>query len=691
VRFLRFLALIAAILAVYAAQYLFDQASLEFLRSAWFSENIPFLWELPQWSGPDRQTFGLYLAGIGALLFGLAVYSWPQTTDRNRTSSAPSARYTSLPAALLTAAAVLAAALLPLYFRQNEAEPDWTHYLWVAAIGVYALGCWLADRRAGTVSAESALSDPALPISRPERSWPTFLLILAIGGLLLGWQLATVPVRVDGAEASHGLQALQIASGLESRIFASGWANTPLFAYYPAALGTKFSGDWLLGNRLAGLYAGVLTILGVWLLGCELFRRTPTEEGDTDDADADDGRSPALLAAAFTAVGYTFVHFGRMPQFLEPVAWGVLGLWALHRGVRTGSRTALGLGGLLLGLTATLYASGTVFVGIALLWWIFWLLARRDWLRQIGWGGFGAWLGGGFVFLAPFAGVWLRSPETFLARLQEASIFNAAGLVHMEGVYGVQGFNAVLLENVRRTLLTFWIFGDNSTQFGWPAPMLDSLIAPILLLGIGYLLLNLDRTQSWMLIVWLAGAVVVGGVLVIDSPNWPRLLPVLPVAGLLCALAVDRARTTLMKTVGLWMGQFSLFVAIGLLVLAGSHNWVGWYEVQTVQADAASYAGRAIRSLPTGRTAVLIDTGDEARAQWSDRTVQFLAGGPYAKRGIAITPANWPVNLPPQSSVILQPDDQALAAELQSRYPGGLFLLQRNRSGDPVLFVYQLP
>ena len=687
-RFLRFLALIAAILAVYAAQYLFDQVSLEFLRTAWFSENIPFLWELPQWSGADQQTLGLYLAGIGALLFGLAVYSWPQTTARNRTSPTPFARHTSLPAALLAGTAVLAAALLLLYFRQNEAEPDWTHYLWAAAIGVYALGNWLADRKAGAASAESDLPDPTSPVSRPERSWPTFLLILAISGLLLGWQLATVPVQVDGSEASHGLQALQIASGLESRIFASGWANTPLFAYYPAALGTILSGDWLLGNRLAGFYAGLLTILGVWLLGCELFRRTPTEEGDSDVAD--DGRSPALLAA-FTAVGYTFVHFGRMPGYLEPVAWGVLGLWALHRGARTGSRTALALAGLLLGLTATLYYSGTVFVGIALLWWIFWLLARRDWLHQMGWGGFGAWLGGGFVFLAPFAGVWLRSPGVFLARLQEASIFNGAGLVHMEGVYGVQGLNAVLLENGRRTLLTFWIFGDSSTQFGWPAPMLDSLIAPILLLGMGYLLLNLDRTQSWMLLVWLAGAVVLGGVLVIDSPHWPRLLPVLPVAGLICALAVDRARTTLMQSVGLWMGQFSLFVVIGLLVLAGSYNWVEWYEVQTVQADAASYAGRAIRSLPAGRTAVLIDTGDDRRAQWSDRTVEFLAGGPYARRGVTIHTDNWPVNLPPQSSVILQPDDQPLAAELQSRFPGGLFLLQRNRAGDPVLFVYQLP
>ncbi len=674
-RFLRFLVLIAALLAVYAAQYLFDQNSLDFLRTPWVSNNLSFLWDFSQWAAADRQSLGLYLAGIGALLFGLVAYSWPsraQPTDSP--PSTPSHPFGVGP--LLTVAGIVGGAVLLVYFQQNQTEPAWTHYLWIFAIAVYVLGSWLADGSGPSAASEAA----------PERSWPTFLLIAVIVGLLLGWQLATVPVRVDGDAASHGLQALQIAAGLEDRIFAPGWANIPLFAYYPAALGMTFSGDWLLGNRLAGLYAGLLTILGVWLLGCELFRPTPTEEDG-----ADDGRLPALLAAAFTGIGYTFVHFGRMPQYLEPVAWGVLGLWALQRGVRTGSRPTLALAGLLLGLTATLYYSGRVFGVIALLWWLWFLLARRGWLRQMGWSGFGVWAGGGFVFLAPFLGVWLRSPAAFYIRLQEISVFNPAGLIHMEGVYGVQGIGPVLLENGRRTLLTFWIFGDKSTHFGWQEPMLDSLIGPLLLLGVGYLLLNLDRLQSWQLVSWLAAVVVLGGVLTINTPFWPRLLPALPVAGLICALAVDRTRATLIQAGAHWFGQFSLFVVIGLLVLAGSHNWGEWYEAQTVYGDPESYAGRAVRSLPAERTAILIDTGDDRRAQWSDRTVQFLAGGPYARRSATIRPDNWPVNLPPQSSVILQPDDQALAAELQSRYPGGVFLLQRNRAGDPVLFVYQLP
>ena len=673
-RFLRFLVLIAAFFAVYAAQYLFDQNSLELLRTQWISENIPFLWDLSHWSSDNLQSFGLYLAGIGALLFGLAAYSW-SSASQSDDGPYPSHRFSAI-GLILAIAGLVGGAVLLVHFWQEQTEPAWTHYLWIFAIGVYVLGSWLVNGRGS-----SSLSEAA-----PERSWPAFLLIVGIVGLLLGWQLATVPVRVDGDPASHGLQALQIASGLETRIFASGWANIPLFAYYPAALGMQLSGDWLLGNRLAGFYAGLLTILGVWLLGCELFRRTPAEASDGDD-----GRLPALLAAAFTGIGYTFVHFGRMPQYLEPVAWGVLGLWALHRGVRTGSRPVLALSGLLLGLAGTLYYSGRVFALVALLWWFWFVLSRRGWLRRTGWDGFGLWIGGGSVFLAPFLGTWLRTPVAFFNRFQEVSIFNPNGLIHMEGVYGVQGLNAVALENARRTFLTFWIFGDKSTHFGWQGPMLDSLIGPLLLLGVGYLLLNLDRLQSWQLVSWLAGVMILGGVLTINTPFWPRLLSALPVAGLISALVVDRARATLMRSGAYWLGQFSLFLVLGLLVLAGSHNWIEWYELQTVYADPDSYAGRAIRSLPDERTAVLVDTGDNRRAQWSDRTIEFLAGGPYAGREVTIYTDNWPANLPPQSSVILQPDDQALAAELQSRYPGGLFLLQRNRAGDPVLYVYQLP
>lgn len=676
-RSLRLLVTLGAILAVYAGQYLVAQGSLEFLHTPWVSENLPFLWKITQWSPQDRLTLGLYVAGIGALLFGLVAVTGLGGTASDDELAAQTGANPLLRSGLLLAAGGLALALvLFLYFLNNEAEPAWSRLLWPAGIGLLVVGSWLADPPASR----------AVGQGRPERSWPAALLLLILVGFLLGWQLTSVPLRVDGDEGSHGLQALEIVAGLEEKVFGPGWANIPLIAYYPAALGITLSGDWLLGNRLAGVYAGLLTVFGVWLLGCELFRRAPDQSTGSGD-----GRMPALLAAAFTAVGYTFIHFGRIPQYLEPVAWGTLGVWALYRGVRTGSRPALVLSGLLLGLTGTLYYSGRVFGVIALLWWLWFVLARRDWLRRMGWAGFAFWAGGGTIFLAPFLGLWLRQPAAFLTRLREVSVFGESSVAHMESVFGVQGLNAVLLENIRRTALTFWLFGDKSTQFGWQEPMLDSLIAPLLLLGIGFLLLNLDRFQAWLLLTWLVGVIVLGGVVVINSPYWPRLLPALPVAGLICALAVDRVRATFARSSAPWLGQFSVVIVLGVLVLAGVNNWVDWYEAQTVYADQESVAGRAVRSLPDERTAVLIDTGSPWRAEWSDRTVAYLSGGPYAGRRVSIRPESWPVNLPPQSSVILQPDDQELAAEIQSRYPGGVFLLQRNRAGNPVVFVYQLP
>jgi len=225
VKFLRFLVLIAALLAVYAAQYLFDQSSLEFLRSPWISQNLPSLRDLAGWSPGDHQTLGLYLAGIGALFFGLVAYGWsPLSAPAD--DSPPTPHRSTLGLALLGLGVSLGAALL-IYFQQNQAEPFWTQALWLAAIVAYVLGSWLL-----TGSSTVAASAPA-----PERSWPAFAVLLAIAGFLLAWQLATVPVRVDGDPASHGLQALQIASGLEERIFAPGWANIPLLAYYPAAVG----------------------------------------------------------------------------------------------------------------------------------------------------------------------------------------------------------------------------------------------------------------------------------------------------------------------------------------------------------------------------------------------------------------------------------------------------------------------
>lgn len=685
---LRLFCLLFAALAVAGAQYLFRKVGQSPLFPPEFIAAAPFLARFEALPSTDLRNLGYLLAVIGALLFGEGAARWPSRASH--AARAAGEQFRAPPrlrlGLILQGVGVVLAGGLLIHLWRGGVENLFLHMVWLLALAAHLLGS--ARGHASTVRAADRTSSP--PSEAPERTWPLLLLILLATVVLTGWRLSTAPLRVDGDPASHGLQALEIATGQETRLFAPGWANIPLLAYYPAALGMVLSGDWLVGNRLAGVYAGLLTVFGVWLLGCELFRREPSPTGTR----ASEGNSPSLgplFAAALMAIGYTFIHFSRLPEYLEPVAWGTLSLWALHRGVRTGQRLPLALSGLFLGMAGVFYYSGRVFYVVAGAWWLGLLLTRRTWLRPLGWAGVGTWLGGLFVFLAPFAGVWLVAPQAFLTRMQEVSILRPDALAHMQGVYGVQGLGPVLLENARRAALTFHIYPDTSTHFGWQGPMLDMLNGGLLLLGIGYLLLNLDRLMSWLLLSWLFVVLFLGGVMTTNTPFWPRFLPVLPAIGLITGLTSDRWLTTLRENGGPWLESLGRSALIGLLVLAGISNWVSYYEWASVRNDPASAVGRAVHDLPDGTHVYLVDGENPARPHWGERTVEFLAGGP--SRPIVretLSPSAWPARLPPNSAVLLLPEDQALAAALQTRYPGGVYMVQRNRRGDPILFIYRV-
>jgi hypothetical protein len=486
---------------------------------------------------------------------------------------------------------------------------------------------------------------------------------------------------------------MSILSGEETRIFATGWHNRPLLAYYPSALAMLLSGDWVIGNRLAGVYAGLLTLAGVWLLGCELFRRPVLLDGFGRILQ-DDGRRTALLAAAFTGAGYTFFHFSRLPGAIEPVAWGTLALWAFVYGVRTNSRLALALGGLLLGLTILLYESGFIFLLVAILWLLCLLFARPSWLKiehgGPGWLGIGVWLAGNFVFVAPTLGYWLHAPSTPWQPLETIAIFNASLRVQVESVYGVQGLWAVLWENFRQTALTFNIYGDTSSLFGHAGPMLDPLLAPILVLGIGVVLLNLDQLLSWQLLIWLGTVIVFGGASMIDAPFWPRLLPALPAAGLILALAVDRWRASLLEIGGPWLRHVGTVLVVGVLALAAIHNWLNYYERYTIGADLTTYIGRTLRTLPSAKTPFLVV--GEGRPTWDNQQIEYLGAVPHRTLQLGeLHMERLPETLPPRSVILLFPNDQALASLLETRYPGGTYHVQRDRRSNPVLVLYELP
>ncbi len=685
-RWLRLLALAGAVALVYLARILFLHPDPQFLAD-WMARlatwaNRPWTVSLLQgflaWPADSIQDLAWAAAGVGALLFGALALPWPRVQAE---PFAPPSRSRTWAWALVGLALLLAAASAAGIFRDG-AESQALHVGWVVAVALFLLGAAFLGR-------PRALGDPR-EWARPEAGWPVLVMMLAVSRWLFAWRLDQLPLRVDGDPASHGLQALALVTGAETGIFAPGWAHIPLLAYYPAAWGMRLVEDWLVGNRLAGVYAGLLGLVATWLLACELFRRRPT--WNHAGVQESDGRVAALVATALTGLGYTYIHFSRLPQYMEPVAWGTLALWALYRGLRTRDPLALALSGLLNGLVLSLYYSGRVYPVIGLAWLIWIGLLRPEWIRArlggLGWRAPLLWLGGMLAFLGPILGYWLREPAAFLQRMQEVSLFGPASQAHMATVYGVEGPLPLFLESLKRSAFTFNFYPDTSTHFGWQGPMLDDLTGPLLLLGLGLVVLNLDRLLSWLLLSGFLAVVVLGGGMTINAPFWPRLLPALPFAGLLSALAVDRLRRSLLHLVGPWLAPTFTGVMVGLLVLAGLRNFVAYADRYSATIDPATAVGRGLREL-TVTGPVWVFTPEAGPPPWDDRVVDFLTAAPVRGRTWQwATPATLPDQLPPNGAILLLPDHREFLADLHSRYPGGHVDAYRTRRGDPYIYIY---
>jgi len=714
-RFIRFLILILSIVAVYAAQHIFDHRNLTEFFPAWLLDYFPALFQFTRWLPRDLINMGLVIMVLSSIGFGLITSQWigeysyyllgrepgvlvEATIERRRLAGI----WSTVGLILLTVSACMVAYVAGTIVAGNG-ESFARQLIWVLSICAFLFGSLLLDRGMMLRRPESRLrvtTKRRLRPVTPTKGWPIFLAILAVAGLLYSWGAEKIPALVDDSTAQIGLQALSIARGETSDIFAPGATGSPLFTYLPAAIAMRITGDPLLGIRLSGLLTGLLTVVATWLLGCELFRRTP-RLGSYQILIEDDGRWIANVAAALLAFGYVMFHFSRTPVYLAPVAWGTLGLWALLRGLRTGDWFALALSGALIGWSSVLYAGGLLYLIITPIWWIGVWLLRREWLYNRGFGvgsqGFLLWLGSLLVTIAPVVAVWRANSTTFLEYTQKDVLLNSLTQSRLEMLFESGGLNSVFWENLRLTLLTFNLYPNAGTHFELENPFLNSIVAPIFVLSLGVLILNLDRLPGWLLLSTIGGGVILAAVNP-NAPFWARLLPLLPIIALATAFALDRMRITLIEAVGTAFGQTAVYLTVGMVIWAGVNSWIVYYNYAQASGDAVSYTGRAVRNIDPEQTAVLLVNNPQTRIRWGDpvltflssRTDDVLADPANLRKTIEISPSDWPETLPRNSALFIQPEDRGLLDTIKQRYPDGTESRVRDSHGNLMLFVYTL-
>jgi hypothetical protein len=575
----------------------------------------------------------------------------------------------------MLALAVVAVLGSAVYLGITGADSWLVQTLWAGAVLLFLGSTLLAT--AGQPRVTPTPVDDA-PVAAKQR-WPMLLLLVITVGMLV-WSWRTVPAAPDRALAEQGLQALALPKRAESGLFLpspAGSAATRGLLVAPWALALIVSRDALDGMHLVGLISGLLTLAGVWLLGAELFHRTP-QAGPYDELVVDDGRSLAVLAAALVATSPLFLHFSRLPIFLEPVAWGTLGLWALARGLRTGDRLAVGLSGVLCGLAALLYPSGLAFPLVALCWWVGVWLLEPAWLRpaaqarnrsgRMGWLGL-FWLSGLAITIAPQLAAWVVHPELLLNQFVGVPLPRSDALLAL--------FN---LEEYRGPALLY------------PAHGFSLVITPLLILALGNLLLNLDRLVGWAIFTWVLVTLVVGSSLAPSPQSWPTLLPLLPALALAIAFTLDRIRATLLATAGPALARASTYLLIGLVVWLGLLGWIEFRQFGRTNLAPATATALELRRLNPAQPALLLLGQHQDAINWDEPVIQLLVNDrlTVANRQL-IRPPDWPAMLPAGSSVLVQAEDSALLAELRTRYPGGHTTVQRDGHSNPLLYRYAMP
>ncbi len=554
------------------------------------------------------------------------------------------------------AAAVLAAGGPAVFLLERKGRHEAALGLWIALHVVVIAAVLLEAPRRAPSGAGGRLRTAGLVAAL------TFLAALAVG-----WNLAGVPRNVHNDVGSTVEAARALVEGKRG-LFEPGYAEIPGPGSLPTALSLKLLGNTLVGGRAGAAAMGILAVLGVFALGSELRNRR------------------AGFVAGILLVGSVpFVHYSRLTPFGEVTAWSVWLLWAVLAAARANRPAPWLAAGVLGGWGLMLFYSARVsllgaFAGAAF------LLARpiRVAHRKLGFLALFA-LGAG-MSVAPVAPVWLDRPASFFHRMADSfSLYDPDTGWHPDVLARALG------EPMRQTLAMFWpvLSRERGADLAGQGT-LDVPVGPALgvLLAAGLLLLLADGWEAAALpVVWLTVMLLGCGVFAQATPWYTRLVPVMAVAALLMARAVDGIVSLVPAG---WRRLAAAAVAAALLGFVALPNVRKYLRFEEEQAPTVFTAFRVeTERLPEGTRFVCVTL------ERPDFTCRHSSFGPFLARPfredvsdpgevLPIPPGQRAAFLIPFQRFVSHPGDpELLVGEIRRFHPDARVIRTGELSEDP--------
>jgi 4-amino-4-deoxy-L-arabinose transferase-like glycosyltransferase len=355
----------------------------------------------------------------------------------------------------------------------------------------------------------------------PAIQWKTLLPILAIMGLALGlrfYELGNIKrYFIDELFFADNVRLLREWRNVSLTAPFDGTAAEPLLFPYWQSITVAVFGRNLMGLRAASAIIGTLTVGATYLLGRSLF-----------------DKKTALVAALLLATFPPHIHFSRIGlSEIAMTLFGTLALAFLSRGVIKHRPVDFALGGAMLGLTHYFHEGGKyLFTPLAVLWLgAIWLLYRpRLSLKYCALA-----LVVCLLVALPIYTTLLATHKPLAARM----VSNAAGLSgdYWQQLFQSGNFSQYYYEHLLPPFLLYIQGQDVSFFYGGDTPLTLSVLTPVLLLGVFYVLRRVRSPGSILLVFWVL-ATSVGNSFLVQSDGAARFVVVFPGLTLLAAVGV---------------------------------------------------------------------------------------------------------------------------------------------------------
>lgn len=632
-----------------------------------------------------------------ALLFGVALFLFVLPLRAQFTAALPVAPRPGIGSSgrgrflwrLLPALLALGASAwsLRLFLADIEQPSKLAWGIHIGSLFLIVLFGFLLDRRAPNAE------KPAMPLWEENAPWSwrqmgLFGLIMLLALFLRLWQFAELPFGTWYDEAEAGLATLRILQSENYWPIYSGSINAPAHYLYLIAFFFHYVDVSTQSIRLVSVVMGVGMVGAAYLVGRELM-----------------GRLWGLAFAFLMAVARWGVNFSRIGMYnISTPLFELLTIGFLLRAFRRGRYLDYVLAGLALGFGLCFYVAFQLFVVMVLLFGVLASLLQRGFLRRT-WSGFLLMLVTATLVVMPAATFAYSKPDLYFSRAKGTSLFaDKTPLTELPPL--LQRYCPQLppdwaercqqlprlWENARKHLLMFNYQGDPNGRHNLPGePMLDNIMAALLVLGVGICLLRFWRVRALLLLLWL-GIMLLAGILSLgfEAPQSLRAIGTLPAAYLLALVPLYALQRAWIRSGGRADSPIFVVPLCGLLLWSGYANFYTYFYRQ-----ATDFASWNAFSTPETIAANLLTDLDEQTDAYvisyftGHPTINFLAQGIRPPQRIETTdhlPLPWAMDR--NVALIVNADSRSIFDEAKRYYPAAHFEEIGSPAGGPPVVYY---